>query len=354
MSTRLGDWSLQSLTILEKRRGHSRRICLLIPPPGFSGRARLGVINGDRREEFVGQWEEGRNPAIGAAASAHLDEIFAPLVNADSGNAPAWPALFAVEYPPQTKTGPATADLFLEVDATEGAATVLTGELTVPRIGASAVIYLAPTLPHDAPRTCLEPALRAARRDPAVRLALAEAWSSAIATQGRTAELSRLIGTGQVELLRGETDAGRELDLPFPPRTGLWDQIPVHPNATRGLRAALLRGAAGAEAHLAASPIPIHRLGVLSEIHPLAQDMEPYAALAFHALLRKLPPTMPARAFLPIFVMQPEAWPRLGRAVGRWNRSHACPKLILSTPADYFAWAAEIRSWGQLPGTPRE
>lgn len=345
MSTRIGAWTLQPLGILEKRRRQMRRVCLLIPPPGFTGRARLGVINGDRRDEFVAEWEQGRNPALAAADPDRLDEIFAPLVAATAGDAPGWPALFAIEYPPETKRGPVTADLFLEVASKAERTTTLTGAMTAPRIGASAVVYVAPVLPEEAPATCLEPALRAARRDSAVRLALDETWCAEITTQDRIEELNRLVGAGQVEVLRGERGACSALEFPFPPRTGLWRRIPDEPPAAHGLRATLLRGTRGETA----SPIPVYRTGPLSEINPLAPGMEPYAALAYHALLRTQPVAAPARAFLPIFLAQPEAWSHLGRAVGRWNRTHACPKLILSTPADYFAWMAEIRSWDQLP-----
>lgn len=337
----LGHWLIRSTAIVRKHRKDRFQVLLLFPPSGFSGDARLGVIDGKRRAEYSAAWKDGRSFQAASELRAQLDHLFAGLLPEGEGppdKSPArWPAIFAAGLDPARASRAAKADLLLEVtaDQTESGEppSPLSGRIAFPQASEGTTIYMAPILPLPVSAAAAPPgsvpeksyadllssALRAAERDRTVRLALPETWAPTILDRGLEPRIRALAATGRLELLRtGEQSqvSTTLLDLPFPIRIGLLNpQDRIAP--TRGdLRALLLwhpwkpsnesvneglsmesaddgphsgtQGlTSGKVGRLSTEEMDllVHAIGPYAQINPLEKGFEPYAVALFDRVL---------------------------------------------------------------------
>jgi hypothetical protein len=321
-TARIGDWTIRATRIVRRDRRHPRSVCLLAPPPGFAGSARLGVIAANRRDEFSHDWGEGESV----------------------------PLLFSIPVEDAERDTSVRADLLLEVSAATGAPANLTGRVAFTRTRETAHLYLAPLLGAETAG-----ALREMTRRPAIRLALdASQLDRPLAEDARA-----LIASGRLEIV--DSGAGGAPGLPFPPRTRIGapaslDRLPA------SVRAVLLIGEDAARwaasAHLPFRLVEADR-SVLACAVPAPCAIDPRthpdgasAAAVIDRLLLTLPHAGEAPRSAPGFCALPLASARdlrrLHEFVSRWNRGHATPALQLATPADYFAFVEELEMRGAL------
>ncbi len=335
-----GQWVIRPTSIVRQDHKERFRICLLFPPPGFSGRARLGVIDATRREEFTATWIDGRNQAIPADDPALVDQLFARLQT--DRPLPGWPLGFRLRLdPPQ-------ADILLEVDVHSSDPS--TGEsrsahITCPTLPDPGVIYFCPLLPPSGDSALLRAALKATERDQSVRFGLMPGWSIAgledrvrrLEAEGR---LDRLLASGgRIGLL----PAG---DLP-PPRNSEWQAV-------------LWRGGSDPPQRLAgriareSKDLLLHHGGLSPGFNPLRKAHELLAV----ALLDRVPTWNSTIGLCTVELRDPDDWGSLAKDARRWMRSHSAPQLRVATLSDFFAGLEELRAEGriQVPsiGAPAE
>jgi len=394
---RLGPWRIRPTQILLRRRHGFLQQLALLPPRGFSGRVRLAVIAGERRDEFVQAW------------------------NGESQT----PMLFAVRLADDAHGQPGRADLLIESEASpeaggpekagssdedsDGAraregdsprpAHALSGTLTFARAAPGARIYVCPLLPPpegqlsglpavDSARL-LKSALGALEHGRRIRAAWAADWSARIAGAGLAARVRALAATGRLEfLVTGECAPPTlaDLELPASPRTGwliagrtfssgsdardiaqwLVSEVDLPPMR---LADPLERVDAAGETSLrlpAGHPfrwVEGDRRRLAHEYRPgavlrhLQPAESPAAALHFDDLVRhglrwRVAATSGPRAhtlsFCPLILPDESAWQEISGFLGRWNRRHLSPALVPATPADYFAAVEELEAAGAV------
>jgi hypothetical protein len=316
-TARLGDWTIRATGIARRGRRHPRQVCLLFPPAGFAGKARLGVIAADRRDEFAYEWAPGDST----------------------------PLLFSIPVANPETDARVHADLLLEV-----APANLTGRVAFARTRDLAHIYLAPVLGAGGPDASA--LLRELAREPAMRLALDA--SRLVASDAARA----LIGSGRLEIVDSGAAAAGGPALPFPPRTRV-DTSPPDPllrGLPAGVRALLLLGEEAAR-WAAGEHLPFRLVApertVLACVVPTPCAIDPRGSAdgaRAAAVLDRMLLTPPHRA--PGFCALPLAGAAELRALNRfvrvWNRHHVTPRLQLATPADYFALVEELEARGVL------
>jgi hypothetical protein len=364
--THLGPWRIQATQLLIHHRPGEAQQFLMAPPHDFRGHIRLGVIAGDRREEFLHAW-----------SGAHAE-----------------PLLFAVPLPEVRSPGPVRADLLLEVWESRGRTgrgtiakppEMLSGTLAFMRAAPGARIYFSPLLPPPADGTAprggapLKAALRALERGKKLRGAIAADWVARVVVEGLEERVRALAGTGRLEILA--TRSCDPLTLPrlrltVSPRTAwiVGGQPQWEPSALSGDIANLL---IAVEAHPppgspfgASGPIPAlvplrfpagsrwtiaHGYSTGIDWGALQPAEDGAAAVRIDGLLRgslrwRSGPAeqhqLHALAFCPVLLETEQAWKQLHGFVGRWNRRHLSPQLIPATLADYFAAVEELEHQG--------
>ncbi len=405
----LGDWRVRPTTVLIKRRRDVARVFFLLPPPGFSSSARLGVIDGSRREEFFHSWSgdrprPGRDLRSGSTAAG------------DAGRAPddaPTPMPFSVRL--AQPAGFAQADLLLEVP---GQARV-TGALALPPLRLDAgILHLLPIAPPPAgdpetgpaaPRapgqreSLIDALLGLARRDPALRLAVPGDWAGLLRASPRAERARELTGEGRLDLLvtpGTDPEAVRALALPLPPRvalrigdqglTRMWPDlralilVPHAEPATCAAGAGEAAGTSGATGGTfvvtdATGPYVLIVCGHWIRGRTFGRGHEAsVCAVCDHAVRRGIPvepvgprtpletlrdsppgtpslsaiPEAPGRrqvlACLPVCLDHRDAWKHLAGDVRRWNRSHISPRLQILTPADHVAQLEQLHEEGSV------
>jgi hypothetical protein len=392
-----GDWQIHATSILQKHRKRRAQVLLLFPPPGFTGKVRLGVISAERRDEFTAEWEDGQSVAAHPDLAACLARLFAD-------EAQGWPLIFSADLG-REKFGPtAQANLLLEIVSGTAPKAVphkpASGPITFRTAAAEATLYLAPMLPLQPKaspteaRELLDAALHAAEHDRALRLALSETW----AQPADANRLQHLAADGRLEVLataEGEAETTGRLDLPFPVRAGICSRgappareravglrglivLPDSPDDSIALPGNPFPGAPG-RITLEDTQLLLYVLTAQPPPCPLGEKLLPYtvalidrvAASARAQAAREMPgakkpvavpvefaprmsPQMQepqVRGFLPLFLSQPEDWKQLGGWLRHWNRTYASPQLVCATPSDYFSLIEEMhaRGYAHLP-----
>ena len=339
----LGAWRMRATAVLRKDRRRLLQQFLLIPPPGYSGRARISVIDGHRRDEFVGSWRDGRDPSIPAKVRSHLERLTGRLFREDTHPVrealtdkeqrpralrrphPAPPSAEtpAVFWVPVQKRHPRTlvhANLLLEplppraAEAVGSSSPILSGSITFARARGDATVYLAPILGDEIAEPAnraqaIAAALQALERDAAFRLGLPQGWAPAILDRGLEERVRLLVGSGQLEILptTPETAAsGALLDLPFLSHTGLatpqGGDTGIDPLSGWKIRNLLIVAPGldflhalsnlrevGATLRLATQgrETLTHVVHPMIEIDPLADASGPYTASLLHQLMRE-------------------------------------------------------------------
>ncbi len=264
-----GPWLLRPSTVLRRRKKERWRVFFLLPPPGFTGGARLGVITPRGREEFFAAWRDGRIPEPDAGPTARLDACFEGLLAPDPAQRPSsaarWPLI--VHARTSGPRGAAEVDLLLEAPPSSlGASEAVSGEdgdpplarlsgsLRLPglRLDATRVYLLAmlpslklrpPSETQERRRELIAAALHQAERHKAIRLGLPDDWAPLVTGSSLENLVQRLGREGRLEVLHtgsADEDALAGLRLPYAGRVGL-THGPGEPPATpdRGLRAVL-------------------------------------------------------------------------------------------------------------------
>lgn len=393
----LGDWRLRPTAILRRERGRLSQLLLLLPPPGFTGRARLSVIGAGRREEFLGVWESGCSPEIPAELCPHLERLtarhFAPVPRQGSTQQvapiPETPAVFAVPVGAARARQPVHANLLLELMPTDEhaaahpqSAGTQSGPLTFPRARSGAAIYLVPILWPAAAGAAAPPAdhlAAALERDRNVRLC-AHAQDLALPDEpALRRRIAEEVQSGRLEplLIESAPGVGATERWPFPAHTALItrddvsldDEFPVArdvenllivPPAADLLRTLSPRREIGTTLRLetAYGDRLTHVAHPLIGLDPFQEAVAPYAAALWSQILREsLRLDTPRISGFPrtrrlglclLFFTDPRLPARLGRNVKRWNKQHSSPRLVLATASDYFALVAEIERRGFL------
>jgi hypothetical protein len=377
---RLGDWLVRPSTVLRRRRKDTARVFYLLPPPGFTGSARLGVIDANGREEFFQSWP-GRRPR------AALDDAAQPM---------AFTARLA------KPGGFVRADLLLEVQGHSR----LSGALELPPLRFDAgTLQLLPIAPPTAgappegepPEALISAALRRARHEPVLRLALPGDWAEFLRSPRRAPVVRELASQGRLDLLMTtnvDAAALRALALPFPPWVGLRLGEPRTARMRPDMRALLvlphpsrascapgpkpssagpmmatdvsglyllfagaqwIRGRVFSRGHEACSAVicdralrggvPIEPPGPRTPLEAL-QDVPPGAQAP------SANPEPPGRyrilACQPLCLDHRDDWKHLAGDVRRWNRMHVSPQLQIITPADYFTQIEQLHEAGSI------
>ncbi|MCK4413011.1 MAG: hypothetical protein KAY32_05670 [Candidatus Eisenbacteria sp.] len=389
---RLGGWRLRPTAILTRQRQRIAQQCLLMPPAGFTGRARMAVIGEGRREEFSHLWEHGDEGSLS----------------------------LGVAIDPEGR-GQTRADLLLETDGVSpaaGGAAKFSGTLTLPRPPLGVQIYLAPLLapppalgpspPNPRSREAgeglrlLKSARRALERDRDLRAAWPESWSARIASLGWQQEIRAWCGEGRLELLSGgicEPPTRAALALPNLPQTYLlangtrpWpaedlapgtrqilipeDTVSSLPADDPSAEGAGRRPGLPFRLSLAGRWFLAHGYSPTADFTMVADADHPRAMLWFDRLIHhalhwrsRSPSTQHGSAsghrredpggardalqtntlgFSPLTVATVEQWKAIHKYTNRWNKGHLSPRLIAATPADYFAAVEALEEQGAL------
>ncbi|MBD3236842.1 MAG: hypothetical protein GF330_09070 [Candidatus Eisenbacteria bacterium] len=219
----LDGWRFRPTTLLRRQRKRLSQLVLVLPPPGFTGRARLSVIGGRRREEFVGQWEAGCSTEIPAQLCPHLERLTArhfTQSGTSTGEAPPAPipespGVLAVPVGTARAGETVSANLLIEpfpdpssgstAEASDGR---IAGALAFPRARSGAMIYLAPIfaakLEPGEPMTAL---LEGLEHDRHLRLSLRQQDLPSRREPELRVRAAELLRSGRLEALWGDRDA---------------------------------------------------------------------------------------------------------------------------------------------------
>jgi hypothetical protein len=380
----LGGWRMYPTPILTRHRQRIAQQCLLTPPEGFQGRARLAVIAEGRREEFSHAWLSGARE----------------------------PLAFGVACDPESPA-PIRADLLLEFGESglaAGEQRRLSGSLTLRRPPLGVQIYLAPWMAPpeigiegrgapaesgaDSDLRRLRRARQALEKQSALRAAWPEAWSAHIVSLGWQAQIRELCGRGRLELLSGSACepptraalalANRAQTLMLPAGTTAWPDDGEIPPGTRHFllpEESLAQGTDDDADEGGGAPRPF-RLSLAGRwflAHAYARDAvaatiaepdAPAALLWFDRVIRgalqwrsrprdrapartrpaaaPAPPVTRILGFSPLEVTGADQWAMIAGYARRWNKGHLSPQLIPATPADYFATVEALEERGHV------
>lgn len=380
-----GEWRVRpTLLLLRQSRASAQRMAL-IPPAGFAGHARLTVIAGERRDEFLHAWAEPR--ADGSPASASPDQ----------------PLLFSAPLADAKYPGAASADLLLEVwrggRTSSRAPEMRTGSLRFAIAPRGAQIYLCPHLPAgpfgdgdalDAgplDAELLDAALRALESGRRLRAALPADWLPVVLVERWEERVRALCASGRLEVLaRASCDPPSlsRLRLFAAPRVAwivdrqaafelprLSDAPPAmqSPSSWSSAQAATIANLLVGDDAIFASPLPRGAFHLQSGTRSLVAfrhalsvawgadelDEGARALLQADSVMRDgmrwrsgADGEERSLAFCLVRLEEESAWKRLRRFVARWNRRHLSPQLVPATPSDYFATVEALEAAGAM------
>jgi hypothetical protein len=399
----LGSWTLRQTAILRKERKRPARVLLLFPPAGFTGRARLGVIDDRGRTEYTAAWHGGRSHARSDPLASSLDAFFGDLLpavppadsaarapdDATAALAPRWPAVFAAAQDAGPSPKATRIDLLLEMEPQDSPGSEdlapLSGSLMLPPLQVEAILYLAAILPDPeragAAAELLAGALDALAGDRALRLAAAESWAATIQSSGSGTRAAKLAAAGRFELLRCSRLPPAEvarLGLPWPTRIGMFRRGATMAESGDPIRGVLLlpggdgAGCGGLEAgELGRMAVPagdllLYALPPTPAANPLEKEMTPFAAALFDRLVTRAAARVVPQLRAPDRRAGPDrtaggsrATVAAGEPVPTAVRGlHA---LFLEHAEDWDALGSAVRRWNRehispriLPATPSD